>query len=325
MSNKKFPILEPDLQVGFFFRLKNIKDIYFNVALSNSIKKLNLGEVDSQLNDLVPAYALNKVASYSLRGEVVFPIPIILEDNPFLLGYYRLLLGFSQKDFYSKGPFGLFRSMEEKGVLSKKCKSHLNELCESLIGSVVLFVDKIGFIDKNIVSELQLLTVGPQLRGSMNNKYGQIATEKTFSIIKEMLQEYVVNSTLTAITVKNDSERTVEIKFSADPDIEIVEFMPSGERGLISIEIKGGKDLSNIHNRIGEAEKSHQKAKGRGYNEFMTIISVDFDYSQLKSESPTTSHFFNLIRLSDKSSLEYKKFTEILSSLIGVRISKYGQ
>lgn len=320
MSNKKFPILEPDLQVGFFFRLKNIKDVYFSEALANSIEHLNLADIDRQLSEMVPAKALKKVATYSLRGEVVFPVPIILEDNPFLLGYYRLLLGFSQKDFYSKGPFGLFKSMEEKGKLSKNAKSCLEELCISLIESVVFFIEKVGYIDKNIVAEMQLLTVGPQLRGSMNNKYGQIATEKTFSIIKEMLHDYVINSTLTSITIKNASERIVEIKFSADPDIEIVEFMPSGERGLISIEIKGGKDLSNIHNRIGEAEKSHQKAKGRGYNEFMTIISVDFDYNLLKSESPTTSHFFNLITLSDKSSLEFRRFKEIISSLVGVKI-----
>jgi hypothetical protein len=32
----------------------------------------------------------------------------------------------------------------------------------------------------------------------------------------------------------------------------------------VAVEIKGGKDYSNIHNRIGEAEKSHQKAKKEG-------------------------------------------------------------
>jgi hypothetical protein len=38
-------------------------------------------------------------------------------------------------------------------------------------------------------------------------------------------------------------------------------------RSLAAIEIKGGRDYSNIHNRIGEAEKSHQKAEKQGYVE----------------------------------------------------------
>lgn len=320
MSDKIFPVLKPDLQIGFYYRLKNIRDLYFHDALSNTIKNLPINFIDKELNGLVPNDSLQKLASFSLRGEVLFPTPIILKTNPYLLGYYRLLLGFSQKEFYSKGPFGQFKNMEEKGKLTKAAEANLENLCKSLVLTASNMLMQIDDLNKSIISDLQLITVGPQLRGSINNKYGQIATEKTFSIIKEIVHKSIINTTLSSIQVKNDSGRIVTIKFSADPDIEIVEQLSSGDRGLVSIEIKGGMDISNIHNRIGEAEKSHQKAKIRGYFEFMTIISVDMDYSILKSESPTTSHFFNLIKLTDKKSSEFLRFSEIISSIVGLKI-----
>jgi hypothetical protein len=321
MSNKvAYPILSADLQVGFHYRLKAIKDLYFHEALSKTVRTVKISDIDNELNQYVPEDALQKLASLSLRGEAIFPVPLILIANPFLLGYYRLLLGISQKEFYSKGPFGAFRSMEESGNVSKMAINNLDILCKSLIKTAESLTTQIGDFNISTLAELQLLTVGPQFRGSMNNKYGQVATQKTFSLIKEFVTSYILSSTPTSIEIKNDSGRIVEIKFSSDPDIEITEKLSTGTRGLISIEIKGGKDISNIHNRIGEAEKSHQKAKHRGYFEFMTIISVEIDYSSLKSESPTTSHFFHLDKISDTTSGEYNKFRELLSSILGVNI-----
>jgi hypothetical protein len=171
-----------------------------------------------------------------------------------------------------------------------------------------------------MILESQLLTVGPQFRGSMNNTFGQVATQKTFIFIKDLVQKYIVSSTPTSIEIVNDSGRNVSIAFSADPDIEITEKFSSGNRGLVSIEIKGGRDLSNIHNRIGEAEKSHQKAKKRGHFEFITILNVEYDYSVLQYESPTTSHFYNLDKLIDKNSIEHLNFKDTISSIISIHI-----
>ena len=64
------------------------------------------------------------------------------------------------------------------------------------------------------------------------------------------------------------AKRTVTIEIASDPDIIIrEEIRPETYRNIIAIEVKGGRDFSNIHNRIGEAEKSHQKAKGKGYEQ----------------------------------------------------------
>lgn len=113
----KLPILKPDLQIAFFYRLKTIKENFFTEALSDTIKELEIPVVDKQLANFVEQKYLNKVASFSLRGELFFPIPYIMEANPFLIGYYRLLFGISQKEMY-KGQFGKFKRMEEKGEIS---------------------------------------------------------------------------------------------------------------------------------------------------------------------------------------------------------------
>jgi thiamine biosynthesis protein ThiC len=58
----------------------------------------------------------------------------------------------------------------------------------------------------------------------------------------------------------------VLITFASDPDIIIREEMRADQfRHLVAIEVKAGSDFSTIHNRIGEAEKSHRKAKISGH------------------------------------------------------------
>ncbi|MBU4604376.1 MAG: XcyI family restriction endonuclease, partial [Proteobacteria bacterium] len=89
----------PDLQIAFSFDLAQIRRVYLQDALSNTINDLDLTTLDLQLKEYVPQDSLKILAKRGLRGELVFPIPCILETNPFMLGYYRLLLGFSKKEF----------------------------------------------------------------------------------------------------------------------------------------------------------------------------------------------------------------------------------
>jgi len=87
MPNKiSYPIFSVDLQIGFYYRLKSIKDLYFHEALSKTIRSIKISDVDQELSQLVSEDALQKLASFSLRGETIFPIPILLRENPFLLG-----------------------------------------------------------------------------------------------------------------------------------------------------------------------------------------------------------------------------------------------
>ena len=45
--------------------------------------------------------------------------------KPNLLGYYRLLLGYSQKEFYQKGKLGRFEPLEAKAPAAVLCSSCL--------------------------------------------------------------------------------------------------------------------------------------------------------------------------------------------------------
>jgi hypothetical protein len=316
-----YPILEPNLQVAFYDRLKSLRELYLYDALSKTVHKLDIPALDQELAKYVSAKHLQKVASFGLRGEIFFPVPYVIQINPRLLGYYRLLFGFSQKEFYHKGPFGTFKRLEEKGQISSRNKVKLDALCVALIGTSQKLVDGIDNLSLSAVHDLQMLTLGPQLRGSQNTELGKFATKRTFSLIKNLVSSYITEATERTIVLENDSERTVIIEFSSDPDIRITEKLGIGARPLVSVEIKGGLDASNIHNRLGEAEKSHQKAKGEGFFEFWTIVRVDVDYDIAKRASPTTSYFFHLDRIHDPNDDEYAQFRDLLGSLLSIRIS----
>jgi hypothetical protein len=85
------------------------------------------------------------------------------------------------------------------------------------------------------------------------------------------------------------------IEFTSDPDIVIREEIgESRYRNIVAVKVKGGKDFSNIHNRVGEAEKSHQKVRQSDYVECWTVVNVDrIDIEMAKRESPSTNDFYH--------------------------------
>jgi hypothetical protein len=110
----------------------------------------------------------------------------------------------------------------------------------------------------------------------------------------------------------------VQIAFAPDPDITIIEMMPTTSVPSTSIEIKGGADVSNVHNRIGEAEKSHLNAKSSGFTRFWTILKSRVSEETAKSESPTTTAFFNLDDILKERSEQHTRFRELLHQTIGI-------
>ncbi|MHB9024983.1 MAG: XcyI family restriction endonuclease [Armatimonadota bacterium] len=318
MSSMTYPVFKPDLQVSFYYRLQILKERYLSDALRKAVSAVELSLIDKQLSILVDSLSLQKTASFGLRGELFFPVPCLLERDPFLLGYYRLLYGFSQKAFY-RGPLSKFKRLEEEGTASPDLQAELPALCESLVQTAELLVDGIDVLALSTITELQLLTIGPQLRGGENTRLGQDASKQFYSLLKLIVSTYLVESTEHTIIIENDSKRHVVIEFAADPDVTITETMTSDTRPLVSIEIKGGRDYSNIHNRLGEAEKSHLKAKRIGFFEFWTITRVTLDKNATR-ESPTTSRFFNLDEISDANSKAYQSFCDILRSILSIHL-----
>lgn len=120
------PIRSPgvELQVSFYWRLESLRTTLLLQALKKQVRATPVATLDKQLQELVPAEALAKVAGWGMRGELIFPVPELLRGKPCLLGYYRLLLGISQKEFYgSNYGLGPFKPMEERDQLSKKMPS----------------------------------------------------------------------------------------------------------------------------------------------------------------------------------------------------------
>jgi hypothetical protein len=316
------PIPAPQQQIDFAFALEQIRSLYLQEALSAAIAKLDIPQIDVELAKFVPKDSLTKLAGHGLRGELMFPVPCLLTTEPRLLGYYRLLLGFSQKQFYSIAGVGRFKSMEESGSLRAAQKEAIEPLCEGLIGAAALLLDGIGEkrISREYLDDLSLLTVGPMFRGGYNVRFGIAGIVKVFDAIFGIVEHTVVKKTPQLIEIKNSSNRRVLIRFSSDPDIVIQEEMTATElRNIIAIEVKGGLDFSNVHNRIGEAEKSHQKAKAAGYNECWTVVNVDrVDMTMAHRESPSTNRFYRLSQIDGGTGPEYQDFFNRIVGLTGI-------
>ncbi len=314
------PSSKPQANVASY--LEEFRKIYLQQALSNAIQAADLRIINQELDRLAPARDLRKLAGRGIRGEFVFALPTILGTKPNLLGYYRLLLGFSQKEFYQKSKLGRFETLEAKGELPARLQDELEDLCRALIRRASEMLNEIGFqkLSMELFDDLSLLTLGPQLRGSLNTRIGKIANRTVFEIIQHIIAHAVKSATGSRLELINASRRKVIITFSSDPDINIFEEISANKlKNVVAIEIKGGADKSNIWNRLGEAEKSYQSAKQRGFVEFWTIYNVpSLNLTKAREKSPTTNRFYSLIHLSSPTTDEFADFRDRLVSLVGI-------
>ena len=313
----------PELQIDFSRSLKTIRSQLLQQALLSTVRNASLQQIDSQLSEYVSEEDLKRLAAHGLRGELLFPVPYLFRENPRLLGYYRLLLGFSQKAFYdSSGRAGLFKSMEESGTLSTRQDELLPDLCAGMICCASLLLE--AFDEEDVTPQfldaLTLLTLGPQLRGGANVRKGSAGIVEVFETIREVVKGNIQRQSSRRLNINNASDRNVVIQFAADPDIVIIEEMaPDTYRNIIAIEVKSGTDFSNIHNRIGEAEKSHQKARQAGFVECWTIVNVDrIDLDMARRESPSTNRFYRISELKKGSDEEFSDFRSRVLSLVGI-------
>jgi hypothetical protein len=205
-----FKILEPDLQIEFHHRLEQMRETYLLDALLAAVSMLDIPQIDQELRELVSNSSLQKVAGWGLRGEIVFAVPCVLKSRPTLLGYYRLLLGFSQKQFYGERyGFAPFKPMEEAGRLTSTHLNSIRELCQALCGSAELLVAGIRELSRNSVHELTLLTVGPQPRGGVLNALGSRATRQVFELIDSRVTDAIVSSSQKSFKLHNAAGRVV--------------------------------------------------------------------------------------------------------------------
>jgi hypothetical protein len=296
---------------------------WFMDALSDALGRVDQAVVKEQTGNCVPADAQKILAAAGIRDEYVFPVPAVIEAKPSLIGYYRLLLGAPQKTFYS-GSTGMsvFKSMEESGAATEKQKERIPEFCTAMAPPLSELVRQIPNITSRDIAELPLLTYGSQLQGSRNTAIGKQAMADVFLAISEIVENFITERTPARLTVRNSAGRNVTIYRQHDPDVAIHEFVETSPQFKLAIEVKGGTDNSNVHNRAGEAEKSHQKARKAGFPEFWTIISTQgLDLRKLRAESPTTNHWFNIAEVLARKGQDWDKFRQRIAAIVSIPLS----
>lgn len=314
---------DPLLQLGFATLLDAARDKVLLSALRKTVATLRTSELDQQLAAHASPTVLAALSGHGLRGETLFPVPLVLSANPSLLGYYRLLFGYSQKQFYTtKTGASHLRLMEAKGILTNAARASLNDLCKEFARVAEMLVQGLGsqLAEANLPHELSLLTLGAQFRGGANNKRGSDGIKTVFAVFERVFEQEIEKSGERSLTIRNAAGKLVEIQLAADPDILITSTMGAGKtRDIVAIEVKAGEDHSNIWNRVGEAEKSHVSAKDRGINERWTIVNdPQAPPDKLVSSSPSTTKFYQLLQLTDDQSSEFKDFRSRVRDMVGL-------
>jgi hypothetical protein len=245
----------------------------------------------------------------------------VIEAAPTLVGYYRLLLGAPQKTFYSGVTrLGPFKAMERSGTISERQRQALPWSCRAMCSVLADLVQQLSpTVTPRDIDELPLLTLGQQFQGANNVLIGQQAIQGVFQAIASVTADYVTERTEQALTARNAAGRTVGIVLAADPDVRIEEEFAGNVRDKVALEIKGGTDKSNAHNRAGEAEKSHQKAKSLGFRDFWTIIAKrGLSLDTLRRESPTTNSWFDVAQVLAQQGDDWEEFKSRLVDAVGI-------
>ncbi len=290
-------------------------------ALSDALGQIDPAVAKKEVLKYVPADAQKILAASGIRDEHVFPLPCVLAKKPTLIGYYRLLLGISQKRFYRAGTsMSPYKGMEQRGSYSLKGGPDLDRFCTAMSQNLAELVRRVSpKITARDVVELPLLTLGAQLYGSNNNAIGKQATLEVFLAVAEIVEPFITSKSSTKIMIKNAAERTVVIALAADPDIRVQEDFDGKLRNILAVEIKGGADVSNAHNRAGEAEKSHRKAKKQDFRDYWTIIALaGLDADQLKDESPTTLSWFDVAQVLAREGTHWEEFRSRFAGAVGI-------
>jgi len=178
-------------------------------------------------------------------------------------------------------------------------------------------------ISQRDVRELTLLTIGSQFQGGNNVVIGRHAIEALYLSVREVVKAWIALAQKDKIVVTNSASRRVTLSFGADPDLRIQEELAAGHvHNKVAVEIKGGTDRSNAHNRAGEAEKSHQKARAQGFNDCWTIIAKKgLSLETLRSESPSTNRWFDVSQVFGRTGEDWEEFRRRLAGAVGIPLT----
>jgi hypothetical protein len=156
-AGRELPVHRAEVQVGFWAFPTQIHNKHLAQAQSNAVAQLDVAGIGRELAKFASRAGLSILARAGLRGETFFPIPSLFSTRPELLGYYRLLFGIWQKEFYKSG-FGPFKAMETENLLSQANQRRLPELCSSLCQTAAELLAGVQPPSLDVVHKLHLLT-----------------------------------------------------------------------------------------------------------------------------------------------------------------------
>lgn len=321
MARFSFP--PPGKQVYVASFLANVRRTGLHEAVRVAAAALPANTLRSEIQAFVPADGLQVIQGTQIHDEEVYAIPALLRAAPGTLAYYRLLLGISQKQFYTtRTGLNIFKPMEDREELTRTADLHIHDLCHELNEEMTTLLKALPRQTlRQDVDQLPLLTLGAQADGSWRGQIGATATKQVFEAMKAIVKAEgkPYDETDASITLRNNSGREVTLTLAPDPDVVIREDFGGSIVYKAAIEIKGGADYSNIHNRVGEAEKSHQKARNTGAQDCWTVINLDrADMSKLRSESPTTREWLDITEIQGRRGPSWDRLTTLTLSAMGI-------
>ncbi len=323
MPAPSFTFPPPARQVYIHAFLDKARSTVLHAAVSNAATQINPATLRAEILQYVPSAGLAALQGTGARDELVFATPSVLRLAPTTVGYYRLLLGISQKRFYTSATgLTLFKSMEDRGTIRPEADTAIEALCTAFNEALSQLVAAIprGSLQRD-VEQLPLLTLGAQADGSWRTRIGQEATKGVYAALKDVIKAQGATYTDNGDTLEvvNRAGRTVTLALAADPDVVIKEDVNGQTVFKTAIEIKGGTDYSNVHNRAGEAEKSHRKAHRNNAQDYWTVISLTgVNRATLASESPTTRQWFDVEEVLAGAGTDWQRLVNLTISAMGI-------
>lgn len=242
--------ITPRRQIHFYEMLLKARKTVLSDKLKEALLDVDPKLIAKEIHTLVESDVLAILSAAGIRDEYVFPAPSLLKAAPTLVGYYRLLLGLPQKTFYhSKTGMGKFRAMEMQGKVTAS-DQEIVRWCQDMTTALSELIREIAStLEQRDISDMQIMTLGQQIQGGRNNTIGAAAAKAVFSSISDLVRPYIVASAEDRIKIKTSSGREFSVVVSSDPDIFVQESGAALEANRLALEIKGGEDGSNVHNR----------------------------------------------------------------------------
>lgn len=324
-ARQAVPITIPDngKQVYFAQLLAQIRSTGLHEAVGRAVREIPATVLRAEIVAHAPNDGLAALQGTGVRDEEVFATPSALSIAPGILAYYRLLLGVSQKQFYKPVTgLSIFQAMEERQEITDAVAPRIPELCTALNSAITRLLRALPAESLSVdIRQLPLLTLGAQADGSWRNQIGDKATRQVFSALKEIVRnsQQQAEESPSSITITNNSGREVTLVLAPDPDVVIREDFGGQTLYKAAIEIKGGTDGANIHNRVGEAEKSHQKARQDGAQDCWTVIHLKHaDMEKLGQESPTTREWIDMAHVLARAGDSWDRLVRITKAAMGI-------